>query len=80
MIYNIIDRRTRQHRWRQITAIVEPTYHDNTVDDADQADNAGPDAPVHEQRPAISVTDAVAWATGIPCAVTLYFYDLGAGI
>jgi hypothetical protein len=80
MIRNIIDRRTRRFRWKQITAIVEPTCHDNVVDDADQAEDAGPDAPVYDNRPAISITDAIAWATAIPCDVTLYLYDLGSGI
>jgi hypothetical protein len=29
MIWNIVDRRKRPYRWKAITAIIEPTYHDN---------------------------------------------------
>jgi hypothetical protein len=70
---------TRRFRWKQITAIIEPTRHDNGADDADQADDKG-DSLVYDHRPAISITDAIAWATAIPEDVTLYLYDLGSGI
>lgn len=60
VILNIIDKRTRRYRWKQITAIVEPTHYD--------------------QREEISLTDAVIWASSLPYAVTLYFYDLGDGV
>jgi hypothetical protein len=43
MISNIIDRRKRQYRWKQITAIIEPTYHDNSVDDSDETEVPEPD-------------------------------------
>jgi len=38
LIVNIIDHRKHQHRWTKITAIVEPTCHDNSIEDADQAE------------------------------------------
>ena len=78
MIFNIIDGRTRKHRWKQITAIIEPTYHDNSVDDSDETEIPDhPDFVVYDERAAISVADAVAWAASLPYAVTLYLYDLG---
>ena len=78
MIFNIIDRRTRKYRWKQITAIVEPTYHDNSVDDSDETEIPNhPDLVVYDEKAAISVADAIAWATSLPFGVTLYLYDLG---
>jgi hypothetical protein len=80
MISNIIDRRKRQHRWEQITAITEPTYHDNFIDDSDEAEIPNPDSVPYDERAAISVGDAIAWASSLPFAATLYLYDLGDGI
>jgi hypothetical protein len=79
MISNIIDRRKRRYRWKQITAIIEPTYHDNSVDDSDEAEEEI-DSVVYDGRAVISVGDAIAWASSLPFAVTLYLYDLGDGI
>jgi hypothetical protein len=79
MIANIIDNRERRYRWKQITAIVEATEHDNGIDDSDQIES-DPDSIVYDERPVISVADAIAWATALPCAVTLFLYDLGSGI
>jgi hypothetical protein len=80
MIANIIDNRKRRYRWKKINAIIEPTYHDVDIDDADQIDEPGPDAPVYDRRLAISVADAIAWATEIDCPVTLFLYDLGTNL
>lgn len=38
MLTNIIDHRKRPYRFKKINAVIEPTRHDNTVKDADQAD------------------------------------------
>jgi hypothetical protein len=38
MIWNIIDRRERRHRWRRVNAVIEAIEQDNTCGDADQAD------------------------------------------
>jgi hypothetical protein len=62
MIANIIDNRKRRYRWKKINAIIEPTYQDIDIDDADEIDDPGPDAPVHDRQIAISVADAIAWA------------------
>ena len=80
MISSIIDRRKRQYRWKQITAIAEPTYHDNSVDDSDETEIPEPGVIVYDERTVIPVADAIAWATSLPFAATLYLYDLGSGI
>lgn len=80
MIVNLIDNRKRRYRWKQITAIVEPTYHDNSVADSDQAEVPPPGFLPYDQREEISLVDAVSWANGLPFAVTLFLYDLGEGI
>jgi hypothetical protein len=79
MIWNIVDRRKRIYRWKAITAIVEPTCHDNTCKDSDQAEHAikGMD---YDAKPEISVSEAVTWAHALAYPVTLYLYDLGRGI
>ncbi len=50
VIFNIIDRRKRQYRWKKITAIIEPTYHDNSVEDSDQTKAPGPGFFPYDQR------------------------------
>jgi hypothetical protein len=79
VILNIIDRRTRRYRWKQITAIVEPTYHDNSAQDSDQTEAPEHSFSTYDQKEEISLADAVAWASALPYAATLYFYDLGDG-
>ncbi len=74
MICNVLDHRKRQHRWKLIKAIIEPTWHDNSAADADQAKPAAGGSDYGE-RSAISVEAAVAWAHALPYAVTLYLYD-----
>ena len=80
MISNIIDRRKRQYRRKQITAIVEPIYHDNSIKDSDETEIPEPGFIAYDERAVISVADAIAWATSLPFAATLYLYDLGSGI
>ena len=77
MIANIIDRRKRRYRWKQITAIIEPTYHDNSVDDTEVPE---PGSAAYDEKAAVSVADAIAWALSLPFAATLYLCDLGDGI
>ncbi len=78
MIWNIVDGRKRPYRWKAINAIVEPTHHDNSVADSDEAlpDDVG--LP-YDAREGISISDAVTWASGLDYGVTLYLYDLGEG-
>lgn len=80
MIWNIIDRRSRLYRWKSINAIIEATENDNSVYDADQAPDAESSTlVVYDQRESISVEEAINWANGQRCPVTLYLYDEGAG-
>lgn len=80
MLWNIIDKRTRPYRWREVNAIVEAIEHDNSCADADQAPQSHPLQTVdYDQREAVSVREAVAWANAQSCPVTLYLYDLGDG-
>jgi hypothetical protein len=78
MIYNIIDRRKRPYRWREVNAIIEATSHDNSCEDADKQPAADEDL-TYDERENVSLGEAVAWATSEPCAVTLYLYDKGSG-
>lgn len=80
MIWNIIDRRKREYRWREVNAIMEAIEHDNACQDSDQAPSSDPSVYViYDTLEAVSVQEAVAWANEHPCPVTLYLYDLGEG-
>jgi hypothetical protein len=74
MILNVLDHRKRHHRWKRVKAIIEPTWHDNSVTDSDQAEPAAAESE-YDERSAISVEEAVAWAHALPYAVTLFLYD-----
>jgi hypothetical protein len=78
MIQNVIDRRTRHYRWRQVHAIIEATAHDNACEDADQQP-PGDDELVYEEIENVTLQEAIEWANGRPSPVTLYLYDKGAG-
>jgi len=81
MIANIVDQRRRPYRWREITAIVEATWHDNSVQDSDQSDSVqNADAVDYDAAERISLADAISWAHSLAGEVTLYLYDLGDGI
>ena len=80
MLWNVIDKRKRPYRWREINAIIEATEHDNSCADADQAPESDPMVTVDYQAlEAVSVSEAIKWAESQSCPVTLYLYDLGAG-
>lgn len=56
MIWNIIDRRDRPYRWREVNAIVEAVEHDNSCADADRAPESDPSLTVdYAEREAVSV-------------------------
>jgi len=78
MIYNVIDKRTRPYRWREVNAIIEATSHDNACNDADQQSPGDADLD-YDERENITLQDALAWANAQACPVTLYIYDKGAG-
>lgn len=79
MICNIIDKRARPYRWREVNAIIEATSHDNACKDADQHPPADNDL-TYDERANITLAEAIAWANAEPSAVTLYLYDKGAGM
>ncbi|MBN9090829.1 MAG: hypothetical protein J0J01_28275 [Reyranella sp.] len=78
MILNIVDHRKRPYRWNAINAIIEPTSHDNSVKDSDEAEEED-SAPAYDALEGISLADAVQWASAMRYGVTLYLYDLGSG-
>jgi hypothetical protein len=74
MLQNVIDNRKRQHRWKRINAVVEPTWHDNTASDADKAEPAAHELD-YDERNGISLAEAIAWAQTLPFPATLHLYD-----
>ena len=78
MIYNIIDKRTRPYRWREVNAIIEATSHDNACKDADQQQPTDDDL-TYDERENITLAEAIEWANKESSPVTLYLYDKGAG-
>jgi hypothetical protein len=74
MIQNIIDNRKRQHRWKRINAVVEPTWHDNKVTNSDRAEPATNESD-YDERSGISLAEAVVWAQGLPYPLTIHLYD-----
>ena len=80
MIWNIIDRRDREYRWRHVNAIVEAVEHDNSCADSDQAPESDPLLTVdYASLEAVTVNEAITWANSQPCPVTLDLYDAGRG-
>jgi hypothetical protein len=76
---NIIDHRKRPYRFAKINCVAEPTCHDNSVKDADQAERAYKGIGYDEQEH-VSLAAAVVWAQRFDHAVTLYIYDEDSGI
>lgn len=78
MLCNIVDHRDRPYRWKRVNAIIEPTFHDNSCADSDEAEE-NHEADVYDKREGISLAEAVAWASAKPYAATLFLYDEGRG-
>ena len=76
MILNVIDRRTNIYRWKCVDVVVEPTWHDNSMPNGDQAP---PDyrEPSYAARRGISVAEAIAWSSSLAVPLTVYLYDEG---
>ena len=74
MIWNLIDNRKRPYRWKRIIAIAEPTWHDNSGADCDQAEAVDGESD-YEERQHLSVADAIDWAHAFAFPVTLFLYD-----
>lgn len=82
MLVNIVDKRTNSYAFKQITAICEPAWHDNTVQGADRIDRELPrdDSWSYDELPITTLEEALDWAKNKPGKTTLYLYDLGDGI
>lgn len=74
MIANVIDNRKSPYRWKCVNAIIEPAWHDNKCRDADQAEPVLGELD-YDERPGLSVNDAIEWANHLPFLVTLYLLD-----
>ena len=77
MIANIVDGRRNRHRWKKLHVVAEATWHDNSVDGADQAevDRLATD---YDERHDISLGEAIAWGQAQPGEITLFIYDFDA--
>ena len=77
-LVNIVDFRANSYRFRKIDAVVEATWHDNRIKNADHVTYvavAGGDGPHYAKRSAISVSEAIEWADTFFTAVTLSLHD-----
>ena len=74
-VANIIDYRQRPYRFRKINAIIESTLSDNPCADSDQVLDPYPGDPIYDERPCLSLAEALTWANSFGGAVTLYLYD-----
>lgn len=78
VIWNIIDRRKRSYRFEAVTAIFEPTWHDNACPDGDQAPKFDGEGMGYMELETTSIATAIRAGERLPYAVTLYLYDEGA--
>jgi hypothetical protein len=76
VILNVIDRRKDIYRWKCIDVIVEPTWHDNSVPDSDQAPHDYRE-PGYAALKGISLAEAITWAAAFAVPLTLCLYDQG---
>ena len=77
MIWNIVDARERPYRWKNVDAMVEPTFSDNNVKNSDQAPRDAKSWPFCAEFEGGPLSEAIAWANGFEEPVTLYLYDCG---
>lgn len=79
-ILNIIDRRKNDYKWKEITAIFEPTCHDNSVENSDITEHTRYDGIGYDEIEKCSLSEAIQFGEKNINFVTLYIYDLGKGI
>lgn len=83
-VLNVIDRRKRKYRFLKVNAIIEPTWHDNSLDDSDKSHPDGVKGAMawmgYDEKERVSVQEAFEWASKHPDDVTLYLYDEDAGL
>jgi len=80
MIGNVIDRRKKPYVWKNVTAIMEPTWHDNSCTGADKAEQGKGEGVGYQEFADISVSLAMLTAYKMDFMVTVFLYDLGDGI
>lgn len=56
-----------------MNAVVEATFHDNGVKDSDKIEPW--DYNLYADCDGITLKEAIAWANGYDCPVTLFLYD-----
>jgi hypothetical protein len=83
-IWNVIDSRKKPYRFAKINVIVEASWHDNFVNNADQAPTqhhfGGELGPSYDEKEHITLTEAIQWANSFTGPVTLYLYDEDGGL
>ena len=79
-VVNIVDRRKNKYRFQKINAVVEATWHDNSVEDSDQSTKPANDGPSYEEKEHISLEASLAWGASFSTPVTLYIYGPDDGI
>lgn len=80
-LFNVIDSRKYPYKFRKINAIVEATWHDNSVEGSDHSEkDPTDDGPDYKQKEHITVQEAFQWANNFKNPVTLYIYDEDGGI
>ncbi|QJF50547.1 hypothetical protein [Roseobacter ponti] len=72
MIWNIVDRRSRDHRWREVNAVIENITHDNFCEDSDIFEEQNDAAPIYAEKVSVLLHDAILWAEEEKGKVTLY--------
>jgi hypothetical protein len=80
MIFNIVDERKCVYAWKDVNAVIENTWQDNSVPDGDYLAPAECDDITYEERIGISLHEAIQWAESKAARVTLYLYSRGDGI
>lgn len=78
MICNIVDHRKKPYVWKRINAIIEPTWHDNSLD-GDRTEQTEGESD-YDERAGLSLEEALAWGATFQYPVTLYLYDEGDGV
>lgn len=80
MLTNIVDRRSNPYRWREVTAVFEPTAQDNVTKKGSDEAARPPRDWSHEELERTTVQGAINYANALSGPTTVYIYDLGDGI
>lgn len=75
MIYNIVDSRKNNKRWKKVWGVIEPSENDNSCREADQAEYSNRGYFI-EFSPKLSFHELIEWAQSYDGNNTLYVYDI----